>query len=156
MKTLLITFTLTIFIGYMIFAHSQDSDRAQNFESAKSPREFVLLTIYEPKADIKTRLEGHDLTITYNLDPWMLTKDWGRTVFQQHLKSSIPTTFYKFRDINTITIIATGTFVDIKGRESHGDAMWATFSRDTSESINWNNILSDNLPTLADKYWAHS
>ena len=104
MKTLLITFTLTIFIGYMIFAHSRNLNRAQNFVSlAKSPQELVLLTIYEPKADIKTQLEGHDLTITYNLAPWMLTRDWGRTVLHEHLKSLIPTSILsKFRDINTI------------------------------------------------------
>jgi len=65
----------------MIFAHSQDSDRAQNFESAKSPQEFVLLTIYDPKADIKTQIEGHDLTITYKLDPLDAHQRLGKDSF---------------------------------------------------------------------------
>ena len=85
----------------------------------------------------------------------MLTMGTGKSTFQMELKQLIPGVFYKFRDINTITVVATCTFKDKKGQESRGDVMRAKFTRDNADSINWGNIDSDNLPTIADDYWVH-
>jgi hypothetical protein len=49
-------------------ANKSDTERMEKLEaSGVTPQEFATLTVYEPKAEVKTQLQGHDLTITYNL-----------------------------------------------------------------------------------------
>jgi hypothetical protein len=85
----------------------------------------------------------------------LLTKGTAETAFQVNLERLIPGVFYKYHDIDSITVIGTCTFKDKKGHESHGNAMRAKFTRDNSESINWGNISLSDLPAIADDYWVH-
>jgi hypothetical protein len=76
----------------------------------------------------------------------------GKMGFEEELANIIPGAFYKFRDINFITVTATGALRDLRGHESRGDVMKATFSRNAAEAIVWNKVYSWDLPKLADEF----
>jgi hypothetical protein len=106
---------------------------------------------------VEVRRSGDNLLVTYDLDPWMMTGSWGKSSFTVELSKIIPGAFYKFRDINSITITATAAFGDdIRGQsQGRGDILRATFSRANAESIVWDHVRLGNLPQLADKFWQH-
>jgi hypothetical protein len=134
-----------------------DNERNQKIEATTSPQEFISLEIYEPKANVEVRRIQDSLLVTYDLDPWMLTGSSGKSSFTIELEKIIPGAFYKFRDINSITITATAAFSDdIRGHSrGRGDVLRATFSRANAESIVWDRINLSDLPRLADKFWQH-
>jgi hypothetical protein len=136
-------------------AFHSDNERNQKIETTTSPQEFISLEIYEPKANVEVRRSGDNLLVTYDLDPWMMTGGWGKSSFNVELEKIIPGAFYKFRDINSITITATAMYSDdIRGQSrGRGDVLRATFSRANAESIVWDHVVLDNLPRLADKFW---
>jgi hypothetical protein len=143
----------------IVLASACDSDdvRNQKIETTTSPQEFISLEIYEPKANVEVRRIQDRLLVTYDLDPWMMTGSWGKSSFVVELEKIIPGAFYKFRDINSITITAMAAFSDdIRGQSrGRGDVLRATFSRANAESIVWDHIVLDNLPKIADKFWQH-
>ena len=47
------------------------------------------------------------------------------------------------------------TLVDQKGNESEGSVMWIVIKKENAATINWDNVLADNLPKIADGYWQH-
>ena len=143
----------------IVLASSWHSDnvRNQKIEATTSPQEFISLEIYEPKANVGVRHIQDSLLVTYDLDPWMMTGSSGKSSFTLELEKIIPGAFYKFRDINSITITATAAFGDdIRGQsQGRGDVLRAAFSRANAESIVWDHVRLDNLPQLADKFWQH-
>ena len=80
-----------------------------------------------------------------------------KSSFTLELEKIIPGAFYKFRDINRITVTATAAYQrDIRGHDTgRGDVLRATFSRANAESIVWDRINLSDLPRLADKFWQH-
>jgi hypothetical protein len=138
-------------------AFQSDNERNQKIEATTSPQEFISLEIYEPKANVEVRRIQDSLLVTYDLDPWMMTGSLGKSSFTVELSKIIPGAFYKFRDINSITITASAAFSDdIRGQSrGRGDVLRATFSRANVESIVWDHIVLDNLPQIADKFWQH-
>jgi hypothetical protein len=143
----------------IVLAGSWHSDnvRNQKIEATTSPQEFISLEIYEPKANVEVRHIQDSLLVTYDLDPWMMTGSWGKSSFTLELEKIIPGAFYKFRDINRITVTATAAYQrDIRGHDTgRGDVLRATFSRANAESIVWDRINLSDLPRLADKFWQH-
>ena len=146
-----------IFVIAFASAWHSDDERNQKIEATTSPQEFISLEIYEPKANVEVRRIQDSLLVTYDLDPWMMTGSWGKSSFTVELEKIIPGAFYKFRDINSITITATAAFSDdIRGQSrGRGDVLRATFSRANAESIVWDHVRLDNLPQIADKFWQH-
>jgi hypothetical protein len=153
-KTIMIIMAAIIVIALAIAFHS-DNERNQKIEATTSPQEFISLEIYEPKANVEVRRIQDSLLVTYDLDPWMMTGSSGKSSFTLELEKIIPGAFYKFRDINSITITATAAFSDdIRGHSrGRGDVLRATFSRANAESIVWDHIVLDDLPQIADKFW---
>jgi hypothetical protein len=151
------TIVAAIFVIGLVDAFHSDDERNQKIEATTSPQEFISLEIYEPKANVEVRRIQDSLLVTYDLDPWMLTGSSGKSSFTIELEKIIPGAFYKFRDINSITITATAAFSDdIRGHSrGRGDVLRATFSRANAESIVWDHIVLDNLPQIADKFWQH-
>ena len=47
------------------------------------------------------------------------------------------------------------TLVDQKGNESEGSVLWVIIKNENAKTINWDNVLTDNLPKIADGYWEH-
>jgi hypothetical protein len=81
----------------------------------------------------------------------------GKWSFSVELSKIIPGAFYKFRDINSITIEATAALNnDIRGHSrGRGTVLHATFSRANAESIVWDHIQLSDLPLLADTFWQY-
>lgn len=154
MKAIMIIMAAIIVIVLAGSWHS-DNVRNQKIETTGSPQEFVTLIVYEPKANVEVQRSGDSLLVTFSLDPWMMTGSWGKSCFTVELEKIIPGAFYKFRDINSITITATAAFSnDIRGQSrGRGDVLRATFSRANAESIVWDKIALADLPQLADKFW---
>lgn len=48
-----------------------------------------------------------------------------------------------------------GTLIDQYGNESDDTVMTSSFSPETRERINFENVLTDDLPEIADEYWNH-
>ena len=63
----------------IVLAGSWHSDnvRNQKIEATTSPQEFISLEIYEPKANVEVRHIQDSLLVTYDLDPWMMTRKLG-------------------------------------------------------------------------------
>jgi predicted PurR-regulated permease PerM len=59
------------------------------------------------------------------------------------------------QSISRIVIEPYLTLVDQYGKEELSKVASITIKRDTWEKINWENFLTDNLPTIADSYWNH-
>src|SRR3981081_3681675 len=81
-----------------------------------------------PGAEVRRIKDG--LLVTYDLDPSMLTGSTGKNSFNISLAEIVPKAFYKFHHVNSITITASASFEDIRGRgQGRGDVLQATFSR---------------------------
>ncbi|TSB48174.1 hypothetical protein [Alkalicoccobacillus porphyridii] len=57
--------------------------------------------------------------------------------------------------IDTVDFNILTTLVDQYGNEKDEIAMTSSFTADTREKINFDNVLFDNLPNIADEYWHH-
>ena len=61
---------------------------AKEVHLVELPGEFATITINEPKAKVTTdSFTDHDLGITFDLDPWMLTKGTGETAFRVQIEN---------------------------------------------------------------------
>jgi hypothetical protein len=141
---------------WLYSAYLDDSHRLERLDRAGTPEEFIGLLFYEPKSSPKIVRRGNAVEITYNIDPWALTRSTTISNFNLTTARVIPKTFAKFKDIEIIQISAEITFKDIKGREDRGELFRTNFSRKNAESIVWDKIDWDNLPKISDRFWQHS
>ena len=58
-------------------------------------------------------------------------------------------------DFDQISIEGTFILVDKFGQESESQVVRATYSRATTERINWSNFLTENIFDVADSSWVH-
>src|SRR6202030_2175844 len=123
--TAIIVIMAVIIVIVFASAWHSDDERNQKIEATTSPQEFISLEIYEPKANVEVRRIQDSLLVTYDLDPWMMTGAWGKSSFTVELEKIIPGAFYKFRDINRITVTATAAYQrDIRGHDTgRGDVL---------------------------------
>ncbi|OKO50511.1 hypothetical protein ABH17_029365 (plasmid) [Bacillus toyonensis] len=61
----------------------------------------------------------------------------------------------KEKEISEITFIYKYPMVDPNGNEKKDTVMKITLNRETLDKINFDNLLHDNLPKIANKYWEH-
>jgi hypothetical protein len=63
--------------------------------------------------------------------------------------------FEEYPDLDSVYIYWQFPLVDQKGNEKLGEVMRIGMYRETAESINWENFLTENFPAVADNYWQH-
>ncbi len=63
--------------------------------------------------------------------------------------------FTERADINSLWLVWYLDLVDQKGNESTGAVMRIMVTKENAGTINWDNLIIDNLPRIADKYWEH-
>lgn len=97
---------------------------------------------------------GDVLIIHMNADE-NLTEKMMRTGILMDSKDLFKRAFNERSDINTLKLVWYLDLVDAKGNTSVGQVMHITLSRENADTINWDNILTDNLPKVADGYWEH-
>lgn len=59
------------------------------------------------------------------------------------------------KGISEITFFYKYPLVDAYGNEKKDNVMKVQFNRDTLDKINYDNLLHDNLPKIANQYWEH-
>ncbi|WP_085521469.1 hypothetical protein [Tuberibacillus sp. Marseille-P3662] len=69
-------------------------------------------------------------------------------------KKLIPKIFDEI-DNNKIKIVWYLLLQDQKGNESDNQVIRMMFTRKNSKSINWDNVLNEDIPKVADSYWEH-
>jgi hypothetical protein len=153
-KTTLLAIAAVAALALRVAACSDD-ERNQKIEATTSPQEFISLEINDPGAHAEARLVQDRLLVTYGIE--IVTGSWAKSNFTVQLENMIPVLFYKFRNINSVTITATAELAnDIRGHsQGRGDVMQAEFSRANVESIVWDKVYSHDLPAIADHFWQH-
>ena len=75
--------------------------------------------------------------------------------FNDVTKQLVPAVLDRFPQFQSIDVIKTTDLIDIRGHESHGPWLKASFRRENSATINWPKVQNDNVHLLADEFWAH-
>ena len=64
--------------------------------------------------------------------------------------------FYSDRnDINDLVIDWYLTLVDKKGNEKLDKVALLSLKSENNNTINWDNVITDNIPDIVDSYWVH-
>lgn len=58
-------------------------------------------------------------------------------------------------DLKALKLVWYLDLVDIKGNKSEGSVLYILITKENAETINWENMLADNIPKIADDYWEH-
>ena len=64
--------------------------------------------------------------------------------------------FAERADLESLRLAWYIELVDQKGNTSEGEVIQITFTRENASTINWDNVLTSNIPKIADKYWEHA
>lgn len=84
-----------------------------------------------------------------------LTTSTMRFQFLGTVKEVMPDILMYFKTKKYFTIISNTRAADIRGNRITARAFLISFSRENARSINWNDVLNDDLPLIADEYWQH-
>ena len=63
--------------------------------------------------------------------------------------------FERVPDCERVIIRATATMNDLRGNQSRGEILTIRFNRDNAAAINWEKVLPENIPHIADYFHAH-
>lgn len=85
-----------------------------------------------------------------------LSNDYIKRGMWKDSKDIFAAIFDEFPDLDSAYIYWLFPLVDNLGNEKLGEVMRIGMYRETAESINWDNFLPENFPTVADEYWQHS
>lgn len=120
-----------------------------------------LIALLDEKTNMKEqrfqsiKLDGSALTIDYTADSNLSDKLTQRGIWTDTVAVVKEFSTQSELDLDEITINASLQLVDQYGNESLGKVMTVTFTRTTWEKINWDNFITDNLPSVADEYWVN-
>ena len=98
--------------------------------------------------------EGGKLSLTYSIDPWMLTASTAKSTFLFQAKRFFKEAFTS-PVVQFACVEGTATFKDIRGNESRGKAIQLCMSRSNALRVNWDNIDTDKLPQIVDSSFIH-
>jgi len=149
------------FIILLVFAAiiglSMQSCRNIKLKNTSDPAEIVKLIIdFEDKnAGSVTTQHGQTVEVVYNADPWALTEGMVVDKFYEFTKQLTPVLFSKIPSCEKVIIRATASMNSIRGTESRGEILTISFTRENSQTINWDKILYSNVPKLADFFYSH-
>jgi hypothetical protein len=151
-KLLRVLFLIAIAVFGIAFLAANRKDVARNaaMENPANPAELVRPAVNDPDAQV-TEADG-TLEVTYfkeDLTNWLFTEG-----FYSDLVNLVPKVFEKFPSIKTVNVTIKTNFKNIRGNITRGRAMYASFNRDNSASIHWDTISHDDVPKLADDFWA--
>lgn len=118
--------------------------------------ELVVLRELGAKTIIEgIRVENGELNIEYVASENLSTNMTVRGIMMdaenlmQKLSANIPV------EVNTVNFSSSLNLVDQYGNTELTKVALIAFDRPTWEQINWDNFITDNIPTVADYYWLH-
>lgn len=148
------TAAVLLFGGF--WAGHEDLRPASRFRAADDPEKLAQSIVGNDDAHLIAAVIDGTFKIKYSLDPWALTKSATRLAFEMQTKELVPAIFSRFHDIDAIQIMADASFQNVRGNQYRAPALRITFTRRNASTINWQNVLADNLPRVADDFWQSS
>lgn len=136
-------------------AAQKDNERANKIAATKDPGELARLILDNSDANLTATHDGRTLNVEYDIDPWALTNNTIKSMFEYQVKQIVPAIFSRFLDIDDIQITANAQFQTLRGDEYHSPALRIEFTRSNATTVHWDNVLSENLPLVADGFWQH-
>lgn len=85
-----------------------------------------------------------------------LTTEWVKRGMESKTIDTVPLIYHTLPQFNEIVVMWYLPLVDVKGHVTVDNVMTIAMTRDTSDSINWDNFITDNIKQVADRYWLHS
>jgi hypothetical protein len=76
------------------------------------------------------------------------------TSYLDDVRRFVPAVMAKF-DLDAVELAMELTFVDQRGNSSKQSAVRSSFTKANAAKINWKNVLTKNVPKIADDYWIH-
>lgn len=143
---------LAIAVGIPIIANLNKTGVTASFDPSKP--ETITAIISETTAHPTASFEAGKLSLTYSIDPWMLTASTAKSTFLYQAKRFFKEAFTS-PAVQSACVEGTATFHDIRGNDSRGKAIQLCMSRDNARRVNWNNIDTDKLPQIADTSFIH-
>lgn len=122
--------------------------------SAQSVIEKVLGKATNTKKDTFISAENSQGYLTLDLNASdNMSKNLIKSGMLLNTSKIIPKLFDSDSSITEILIDWHFNTVDPKGNTGDAIVMKIDFKRDNSDSINWKNVITKNLPTIANSYW---
>jgi hypothetical protein len=116
--------------------------------------ETITRTIHEKRANAVARLDNGKLLLTYSIDPWALTTGTAKSIYYFKAKKFFQDAF-RSPVVQYACVEGTGTFKDVRGRESQGKAIELCMSRTNASTVQWTNLDDSNLLLIADSSYVH-
>jgi hypothetical protein len=146
---------ILIVIGFGIWeSGTSDKSDADNVVFDKSKPESIKTIIHEGKANPTATFRDGKLTLTYSIEPWLLTASIAKTQFYVMARESFPKAFSS-PAVQHACVEGIATFHDIRGNQSQGTAIVLCMSRNNALGVRWDNVDSDDLPSIADNSFIH-
>jgi hypothetical protein len=133
---------------------TNDKTGADNHLVDASKPESIKNIIHESAASPTATFRDGTLSLTYSIDPWLLTTSTAKTQFFFKAKEFFPKAF-GWPAVQDACVEGSATFHDIRGNESQEPAMWLCMSRASALEVKWDNVDSNNLPSIVDRGFVH-
>lgn len=147
---------IVVIIDGLIFAPR----RKRAAEEAAAARSSILSSTSDPEVWIRTYVDEQRFAPSARSDGDKLLVAYASAMtersFNEVTKQLVPAVLERFRKFQSIEVIKTTDLIDIRGQESHGPWLKASFTRENSATINWPKVQTDNVHLLADEFWTHS
>lgn len=148
---LIVLVLIVIFIAIIINAADNDAIRPKYNPS--SP-ETITTIIGSVDARATARVANGILTLTYSLDPWLLTASTAKFTMLSFAKRFFEQVFQSTK-IDYACIVATATLKDIRGNTTQGRVSNLCVTRENAQHTNWPNMALDDIPRIADQAFIH-
>lgn len=121
--------------------------------AAEEPEKLAQRIVDNDDAHLIAAVIDGTFKVKYSLDPWAMTANTTLSAFEMQAKEIVPAIFSRFHDVQSIQIMAEATLQNIRGNRYHTPVLRIEFTRRNADTINWQNVLGENLPRIADSFW---
>jgi len=98
--------------------------------------------------------EGEYLQVTLNANE-NITTSWTRTGILGDTKELFEALYEIESDVTYISLFWALPLVDAYGNVTDRNVVIVSMDKETADKVNWDNILTDNIPVIATSYWQH-
>lgn len=140
-----------------------EQDESLEEEESLTPESFVISIIGEETNHSEEELKNPIIDVGINGEAFNIKLIGNDNFSTSYIKGMMliraseiyEQAFDLFPEINLTYIEWQFPLVDTYGNVNLSPVMKIDMTRETEDKINWDNFLTDNLPTVADSYWQH-
>lgn len=111
--------------------------------------------VAEVQASARSAISGDGVQVTYDGYGPFGGVQGAEGLFFHDVAEFMPIVLKTYPAAQWYSVTATTDFTDLRGNVSKEAAFSVSFWRRNAESIRWENINTDNVSKLCDKYWCH-